>query len=270
MNSFEITLDVREYHPLSEIKKFSPSLTYIDLLSAEIEEDGSFRYSANGLPEYFGAVPLLSVTCFSQKGAHNIFLDEGFDEKLLGCLEAVGFAGVNFVFLRLFPFDRDNYTVFLERCTALLHERGYSVGSTVAPPCALSLSSANDYEAQGKVLDRVNFILSDCIYRKDSVKKRLSDAAISETLDFAMEKIPSGKLSVTIADHALIGDQVLPNALARRLQGKGDEYDDEKSYKTLFRLLSDHGVTGISIRPCLRADSLIFDVLRENYDIIRI
>lgn len=270
MNSFEITLDVRPDFPLSEIEKLSRMLTYINMLSAKIEEDSSFRYSDSTLSENSGTLPLLTVTCCSPKAAHGLFSDERYIEKLSEHLAAGEFWGVNFCFLRLFPFDRDSHTRFLEKCVRVLHEKGYSVGSIVAPPCALSISSANDYKAMGNILDRVNFFLSDCIYRKESFKKRLSDSDIAETLDFAGKNIPSGKLAVTLADHGLSQNRIVPNALARRLNGKDTEYDDEKSYKKLFRTLSDHGVTGISIRPCLRADSLIFAVLSENHDIIKL
>ena len=279
-HSIETALDVSSRFPGSELEGLSPMLTYINWLTAKIGEDGELMTEDSDLPreaEKRGTVPLLTVSCTVPEAAHRLFTEkeagESFLSKLLVYAQANGYKGVNFSFFRMFPFERDKYTLFLRKCADALHARGLSAGSIVPPPCALSLAAANDYKAQGEILDRVNFLLSDCLYRKDSLKRRLPDDLLSETLGFAGENIPSRKLAVTLADHGLVpagGEtQVLPCALARSLSVPGAEYDTEKSYSELFEKITSHGVTGISVRPAGRTDKLIFEVLSEKYEIIR-
>ena len=281
MKSIETTLNVISHYPASELEALSPALTYINSHSARIGGDGELIFEDSDLPrtaEKYGSVPLLTVSCFFPEAAHRLFTDktagERFPAKLLAYTQANGYRGVDFSFLRVFPFERENYTLFLKKCADALHSRGLLSGSIVPPPCALSLAAANDCAAQGGFLDRVNFLLSDCLYRKESLKRRLSDDLISETLAFARNNIPSQKLAVTIADHGLApagGEmQVVPCALARSLSVPGAEYDTEKSYGELLEKLASHGVTNISIRPAGRADKLIFEVLARKFDIIRV
>lgn len=279
MKNIETTLDVPAAYPLSELEALLPTLTYINILAAKTHADGELIFEDSVLPQFAekaGVLPLMTLSCTSPEAAHRLFSDRTgeFTEKLLAHTETGGYKGVSFSFLRVFPFDREKFTSFLEKCAAVLHERGISAGSIVAPPCALSLAAANDYRAQGTFLDRVNFLLSGCLYRKDSLQRRLSDDLISETLDFARENIPPQKLAVTLADHGLVktGDgetQVLPGALARSLHRDGAEYDTEKSCAEFFKKLTSLGVTGISIRPAGRADRMIFKVLSKRFDILK-
>ena len=280
MKNIETTLDVSAAYPLSEIKKLSHALTYLNTMSARINENGEVTFEDSALPkdaQRLGIVPLMTVSCMLPEAAHGICSEpaEAFAEKILEHTEKGGYKGVNFSFLRVFPFEREKYTLFLKKCAEALHGRGYFAGSIVLPPCALSLATANDYMAQGEFLDRVNFLLSDCLYRKDSLKRRLSDGQIIETLDLARENIPPQKLAVTIADHGLakMGDgevQTVPCALARSLSVPGAEYDDEKSYAALFEKLASYGVTEIAVRPAGRADNMLFKVLSERFDIIKV
>ncbi len=280
MKNIETTLDVSAAYPLSEIKKLSGRLSYINVLAAKIRENGEAGFEDSEIPKAavgFGVMPLVTVRCASPAAAHALFSEHGeeFTEKLLTYTEKGGYKGVNFSFLRVFPFERENYTLFLKKCADVLHARGLLAGSIVPPPCALSFAAANDYAAQGEFLDRVNFLLSDCLYRKESLKRRLSDDLISETLAFARDTVPSPKLSVTLADHGLVrmgeGEvQTVPCALARSLRRDSAEYDDEKSYEKLFDTVAAHGVTNICVRPVGRADKLIFEVLTRKFDIIRV
>ena len=279
MKNIETTLDVSALYPASELERLSPMLTYINILTAKIGEDGELMTEDSVFPftaKKLGLLPLMTVSCTVPEAAHRLFTDgegDSFSAKLSAYAEANGYKGVNFSFFGIFPFERDKYTLFLRKCADALHARGLSAGSIVPPPCALSLAAANDYKTQGEILDRVNFLLSGCLYRKDSLKRRLSDVQITETLDFAKERIPPQKLSVTLADHGLVpagGEiQVLPCALARSLSVPGAEYDDEKSYGKLFEKIAVHGVTGISVRPAGRADKLLFEVLSMRLDIIK-
>ena len=280
--SIETTLDISPVCPVSELEKLSHALTYINILSAKLDRDAGLSCEESTLPlltEKLGAVPLLTVSCTFPETAHRLFTDndtrESFLADLLVYLKTGGYRGVNFAFLRLFPFDRDIFTLFLKKCVEVLHNESYSVGIILTPPCALSLSAANDYEAQGQFPDRVNFLLSGCLYNKGCFQCRPNDVELSETLEFAKNTVPAGKLAVTIADHGLVpagkGElQIVPMRLARIYPGAGAEFEDAQSYERLFEKIMTYGVSGISIRPYSRADEMIFDVLSENYDILRL
>ncbi len=278
----ETTLDVSPDYPVSELERLAPLISRINVLSASIAENGELLCGENERIAAFAAerdIPMLfTVSCGEAKYAHRLFTDEDvksrFFEKLPERLAADNFAGANFEFLNLFPFDRNNYTEFLKKAAALLHENACLAGSITAPPCALSLAAANDYEAQGEYLDSVNILLSGCLYLRNSPCRRMADDALAETLDFAAKAVPGHKLAVTLADHALIytengAFQVLPAALVRSISAPNSEFDGERDYARLFDIIASYPVSVISIRSYSRTDKMIFDVIENKFDIIR-
>lgn len=278
----ETTLDVVPEYPLSELERLAPLLSRINVLSASVAGNGELLCGEDERPAAFAAerdIPaMLTVSCGEAKYARRLFTDEDaesrFFEKLAERLATGNFAGANFEFLNLFPFDRSNYTEFLKKAAAVLHENACLAGSIAAPPCALSLAAANDYEAQGEYLDSVNILLSGCLYLRNSPCRRMADDALAETLAFAGKAVPGHKLAVTLSDHALAYTengvcQVLPAALVRSISAPNSEFDGERDYARLFDIIAAYPVSDISIRSYSRTDKMIFDVIADKFDIIR-
>ncbi len=258
--------------------------------------------------------PMLTLTNISPSGgfssdiAHAIFTDEAVQatliENILAALRSRGYYGVNLNIEYVYPFDREGYNAFLRRLSETLHPKGYYLSSAIAPKTSDEqyglLYTAHDYEAHGKYCDRVIIMTYEWGYTYSAPQAVSPVNRIRSVLDYAVTKIPSGKILLGFSNYGynwtLPWQQgkaaaVISNTAAAKLaatnfaQIKFDEkaqapffnytdpsgvrhevwFEDARSVRARLALVSEYGLAGISYWTINYANRAGFAVLESMY-----
>ena len=263
--------------------------------------------------------PMLTLTNISPSGgfssdiAHAIFTDETVQatliENILAALRSRGYYGVNLNIEYVYPFDREGYNAFLRRLSETLHPKGYYLSSAIAPKTSDEqyglLYTAHDYEAHGKYCDRVIIMTYEWGYTYSAPQAVSPVNRIRSVLDYAVTKIPSGKILLGFSNYgynwtlpwqqgkaaAVISNTAAANlAAASFAQIRFDEkaqapffnytdpsgvrhevwFEDARSVRARLALVSEYGLAGISYWTINYANRAGFAVLESMYGIQKI
>ena len=258
--------------------------------------------------------PMLTLTNISPSGgfssdiAHAIFTDEAVQatliENILAALRSRGYYGVNLNIEYVYPFDREGYNAFLRRLSETLHPKGYYLSSAIAPKTSDEqyglLYTAHDYEAHGKYCDRVIIMTYEWGYTYSAPQAVSPVNRIRSVLDYAVTKIPSGKILLGFSNYgynwtlpwqqgkaaAVISNTATANlAAANFAQIRFDEkaqapffnytdpsgvrhevwFEDARSVRARLALVSEYGLAGISYWTINYANRAGFAVLESMY-----
>ena len=258
--------------------------------------------------------PMLTLTNISPSGgfssdiAHAIFTDEAVQatliENILAALRSRGYYGVNLNIEYVYPFDREGYNAFLRRLSETLHPKGYYLSSAIAPKTSDEqyglLYTAHDYEAHGKYCDRVIIMTYERGYTYSAPQAVSPVNRIRSVLDYAVTKIPSGKILLGFSNYgynwtlpwqqgkaaAVISNTAAANlAAANFAQIRFDEkaqapffnytdpsgvrhevwFEDARSVRARLALVSEYGLAGISYWTINYANRAGFAVLESMY-----
>ena len=258
--------------------------------------------------------PMLTLTNISPSGgfssdiAHAIFTDETVQatliENILSALRSRGYYGVNLNIEYVYPFDREGYNAFLRRLSETLHPKGYYLSSAIAPKTSDEqyglLYTAHDYEAHGKYCDRVIIMTYEWGYTYSAPQAVSPVNRIRSVLDYAVTKIPSGKILLGFSNYGynwtlpwqqgkaatVISNTAAANlAAANFAQIKFDEkaqapffnytdpsgvrhevwFEDARSVRARLALVSEYGLAGISYWTINYANRAGFAVLESMY-----
>lgn len=263
--------------------------------------------------------PMLTLTNISPSGgfssdiAHAIFTDEAVQatliENILAALRSRGYYEVNLNIEYVYPFDREGYNAFLRRLSETLHPKGYYLSSAIAPKTSDEqyglLYTAHDYEAHGKYCDRVIIMTYEWGYTYSAPQAVSPVNRIRSVLDYAVKKIPSGKILLGFSNYgynwtlpwqqgkaaAVISNTAAANlAAANFAQIRFDEkaqapffnytdpsgvrhevwFEDARSVRARLALVSEYGLAGISYWTINYANRAGFAVLESMYGIQKI
>ena len=258
--------------------------------------------------------PMLTLTNISPSGgfssdiAHAIFTDEAVQatliENILAALRSRGYYGVNLNIEYVYPFDREGYNAFLRRLSETLHPKGYYLSSAIAPKTSDEqyglLYTAHDYEAHGKYCDRVIIMTYEWGYTYSAPQAVSPVNRIRSVLDYAVTKIPSGKILLGFSNYGYNwtlpwqqgkAAEVISNTAAANLaaanfaQIRFDEkaqapffnytdpsgvrhevwFEDARSVRARLALVSEYGLAGISYWTINYANRAGFAVLESMY-----
>ena len=258
--------------------------------------------------------PMLTLTNISPSGgfssdiAHAIFTDEAVQatliENILAALRSRGYYGVNLNIEYVYPFDREGYNAFLRRLSETLHPKGYYLSSAIAPKTSDEqyglLYTAHDYEAHGKYCDRVIIMTYEWGYTYSAPQAVSPVNRIRSVLDYAVTKIPSGKILLGFSNYgynwtlpwqqgkaaAVISNTAAANlAAANFAQIRFDEkaqapffnytdpsgvrhevwFEDARSVRARLALVSEYGLAGISYWTVNYVNRAGFAVLESMY-----
>ena len=250
---------------------------------------------------------------FSSDIAHAIFTDEAVQatliENILAALRSRGYYGVNLNIEYVYPFDREGYNAFLRRLSETLHPKGYYLSSAIAPKTSDEqyglLYTAHDYEAHGKYCDRVIIMTYEWGYTYSAPQAVSPVNRIRSVLDYAVTKIPSGKILLGFSNYGYNwtlpwqqgkAAEVISNTAAANLaaanfaQIRFDEkaqapffnytdpsgvrhevwFEDARSVRARLALVSEYGLAGISYWTINYANRAGFAVLESMYGIQKI
>ena len=161
------------------------------------------------------AAPQLTLTNIAPSGgfssdiAHAIFTDmtaqDTLIENILSALRQRGHYGVNLNIEYVYPFDREGYNNFLRRLSEVLHSRGYYLSTAIAPKESDEqyglLYTAHDYAAHGQYCDRVIIMTYEWGYTYSAPQAVSPVNRIRRVLDYAVTKIPSGKILLGFSNY---------------------------------------------------------------------
>ena len=300
-----------------------PYLTFLCPFSNQMDAaggitpiDDSRRISA----AYAASVaPMLTLTNIGTNGgfssdiAHAIFTDMAVQDTLvqniLSLLRQKGYYGVNFNIEYVYPFDREGYNSFLRRMSEELHSRGYYLSTAIAPKESDEqqglLYTAHDYAAHGEYCDRVIIMTYEWGYTYSSPQAVSPVNRIRRVLDYAVTKMPSGKILLGFSNYGYNwvlpwkqgqAASVISNSAAANLADstfseiKFNEtaqapyfnytdpagvrhevwFEDARSVRARLNLVSEYNLAGISywtLNPLNRAG---FRVLGSMYSVEKI
>lgn len=300
-----------------------PYLTFISPFSWQADAGGGITPIADekmiSAAYAQGAAPLLTITNIGTSGgfgsdiAHAVLTDgvaqDTFMQNMLSVLRQRGYYGVNLNFEYVFPFDRDSFNGFLRRLSQELHSRGYYLISTVAPKTSDDqqgiLYCAQDYAAHGAYSDRVVIMTYEWGYTLSPPQAVSPVNRIRQTLDYAVTKIPPGKILMGFSNYGYNwrlphrqgqAAQVISNTAAQNLasvnfsevkfdakaqapyfrytdpSGAHHEvwYEDARSVKAKLKLVSEYKLAGISCWPLNFPNRAGFEVVQSMYTVEKI
>lgn len=263
--------------------------------------------------------PMLTLTNIGTNGgfssdiAHAIFTDmtaqDTLVQNILSLLRQKGYYGVNFNIEYVYPFDRESYNSFLRRMSEELHSRGYYLSTAIAPKESDEqqglLYTAHDYAAHGEYCDRVIIMTYEWGYTYSSPQAVSPVNRIRRVLDYAVTKLPSGKILLGFSNYGYNwvlpwkqgqAASVISNSAAANLADstfseiKFNEtaqapyfnytdpagvrhevwFEDARSVRARLNLVSEYNLAGISywtLNPLNRAG---FRVLGSMYSVEKI
>ena len=263
--------------------------------------------------------PMLTLTNIGTSGgfssdiAHAIFTDDAVQatliENILAALRSRGYYGVNLNIEYVYPFDREGYNAFLARLSETLHPKGYYLTSAIAPKPSDDqyglLYTAHDYEAHGRYCDRVIIMTYEWGYTYSAPQAVSPVDRIRKVLDYAVTKIPSGKILLGLSHSGYTrtlpwqqgrAASVISNTAAMNLaaanfaQIKFNEqaqapffnytdpsgvrhevwFEDARSVKARLQLVSEYDLAGISYWTINYLNRAGFAVLESMYGVEKI
>ena len=203
-----------------------PSLTYLSIFSYEVRADGSLNTidDTRWIAAARGAhvAPMMVITNirpsggFSSDIAHAVLSDPKVQDTLIenvaNVMRSKNYYALNIDFEYIFPDDRENYNVFLQKITQRMHTLGYPVMTAVAPKLSGTqaglLYEAHDYHAHGATVDRVILMTYEWGYLAGPPQAVAPLNQVRKVLDYAVTQIAPYKILMGIPNYGY--DWTLP------------------------------------------------------------
>lgn len=203
-----------------------PNLTYLSIFSYRVNSSGDLENIAdtNIINQAIAnnVAPMMTITNTIEGGGFSgditnaIFNNKEIEDALIAniieILEAKNYYGlvVDFEYIR--PADKENYTQFLTKLTNALHPLGFIVFSALAPKIKANqqgtLYEAHDYDAIGKIVDRVIIMTYEWGYLYGPPLAVAPLNSVKEVLDYAVTAIPAEKILMGVPNYGY--DWTLP------------------------------------------------------------
>lgn len=224
------TIDVTGYAfpgTKSEVlTKILPSLTYLNIFSYQIQEDGSldsiYPDRLINLALNQNVAPIMVITNtrtgegFDSDLAHLVLTDPEAEKNLIDSiifiLNSKKYYGVNIDFEYIFPEDKENYNLFLKKLSSILHPLGYIITTALAPKISDSqtgiLYEAHDYKAQGEIVDQIILMTYEWGYTYGPPQPVSPIDQVERVLQYAVSVIPNQKIVMGMPNYGY--DWTLP------------------------------------------------------------
>ncbi len=263
-----------------------------------------------------GAAPLMVLTNIGENGGfsselgHTVLTQQGpQDELIRNIIQMLGqnrFRGLNVDFEYLYPFDRDSYSQFIARLVSELHPLGYYVFVALAPKVSRDqqglLYSAHDYEAIGRIADRVILMTYEWGYTYGAPQAVSPVNRIRQVLDYAVTAIPPGKILMGFSNYAynwilpwkqgtaataISNSAAVSLAVSTGSEIKFDEtaqapyfnytdasgrrhvvwFEDARSIDSRLRLVREYGLAGISVWTADRLYRPLWELIQAMFNV---
>lgn len=208
------------------LKKALPYLTYLSIFSYALDESGNLENINDdqliSLAKSYHTLPVMVVANIGEDGrfdsdlAHQILNKEKAQNTLISqtinLLFEKQYAGLTIDFEYVYPEDRDLYIDFLNKIKRQIEQYNFFLSVAVAPKNSASqtgiLYEAHDYNAIGKVADRVIIMTYEWGYSGGPARAVAPVNLISKVLEYAVTEIPSAKIMMGIPNYGY--DWTLP------------------------------------------------------------
>ncbi|MEG2038601.1 MAG: glycosyl hydrolase family 18 protein, partial [Oscillospiraceae bacterium] len=203
-----------------------PSLTYLSIFSYQVHSDGTLlslnEENIIAQAKRYRTAPMMVISNIKEGGsfeseiAHNILADNTTQgiliENIVQTLKQKGYYGVDIDFEYIYPQDKENYNLFLQRLTRRLHPLGYAVATALAPKTNANqrglLYEAHDYIAHGELVDHVIIMTYEWGYTYGEPMAVAPINQVERVIKYAVSVIPSEKILMGIPNYGY--DWILP------------------------------------------------------------
>jgi spore germination protein len=204
---------------ISILKEMLPFLTYLSIFSYTVNSDGSI----NSIPDEeliklarsYNVAPMMVITnidsndTFNSDLARSILTNEAAQDKLITNilinLKAKNYYGLDVDFEFIYPEDKVKYNNFLRKVVDALHPKGYKVSTAVAPKTSTDMTGllyeAHDYEAHGKIVDRIIIMTYEWGYTYSEAMPVAPLDRVQEVIEYAVTVIPNDKILMGIPNY---------------------------------------------------------------------
>lgn len=204
--------------PKTNVDYFVPNaaaLTYGSVFGYHIHEEGKLlplddSSMIENLKKH-DIAPIMTVTNTTEKGSFSTPLASAVLEnksrraqlakEILSTMQKKGYTGVNIDFEYVSPKNKEDYVAFLRELKALLNEQ-YELSVALAPKYSANqeglLYEAHDYEAIGKIADRIILMTYEWGYTYGPAMAVAPLHLVEKVLRYAVEAIPPEKLNLGI------------------------------------------------------------------------
>lgn len=191
------------------------ALTFGSIFGYHISEEGNLLplddTSMIANLEKHQIAPIMTVTNTTQKGSFSTPLASAVLEsktrrtqlakEILSTLQKKGYVGVNIDFEYVDPKNKNDYVAFLRELKDLLKDQ-YELSVALAPKYSASqeglLYEAHDYEAIGKIVDRVILMTYEWGYTYGPAMAVAPIHLVEKVVRYAVEAIPPEKLNLGV------------------------------------------------------------------------
>lgn len=295
------------------------NLTYISPFSYEVKNDGTIRNLNDEVIRTkaitTNTLPILVITNIKESGgfdsetANEILTNQEVQNELLDniedMLESKGFAGLNVDFEYIYPENKNDYNIFLQKLADRIKSKNYLLFTSVAPKIggnqAGTLYEAHDYAFHGKVADGVIIMTYEWGYTYGPPMAVAPLNQVKRVLEYAITTIPKEKilmgmpnygydwklpyqkgtaakaisnltaLNIAIRNNSEIKFDSVASAPYFKYFSDGTEhivwFDDARSFEARFELIEEYGLAGTSIWTINNLFKPMFVVLTSQYDV---
>lgn len=205
---------------LETLDQTLPYLTYLSLFSYQALPNGNLTplYEQERIDKALSqkVAPIMVVTNIGESGGFNSDLGSTilnnpeiqtlFINNIISTLIAKNYSGVDIDFEYLYPEDKDAYTQFLVNLKTSLTPLNKSLSVAVAPKYRDSqeglLYEAHDYEAIGKIADRVIIMTYEWGYIYGEPRAISPLREVEAVISYAVTRIPSNKILMGMPNYA--------------------------------------------------------------------
>lgn len=316
--SLEISASPDLQVPGTVLSELLPALSYVCPFCLIPQPDGTLvpaedsrisqQAAQAGVPSLLTLANLDEGGGYSAALAHSLLGSQETRQTLLdsilSALKLGFYSGVHLSFCCLHPFDKDNYSAFLQLAAPALHAGGWYLSTALAPREDDSerslLCSAHDYAVHGACADRVLLLSYDWGYAYSAPQAVSPINRIRAVLDYAAGKLPLGKLALAVSGQGYswplpwrLGDRAdtlshsaaMNLAVSKRAEVRLDAlsqnssflytdgncrrhvvwFEDVRSISAKLQLIEDYGLAGLHFVGVSRLDQATLSFVQSQY-----
>lgn len=201
------------------LRKTLPHLTYITVFSYRVNKDGSLVDIDDEriIREAYNAkvAPMMSVTNILEEGgfdsslAHAVLANETVSNRLIDNIVKIAkqknYYGVNLDFEYVYPEDKENYNLFLDKIASRFTKEDLMLTTSLAPKERGDkkglLYEAHDYNDHGRKADRVILMTYEWGYTYGPAMPVAPINRVEGVISYAVRVIPSKKILMGIPNY---------------------------------------------------------------------